>query len=177
MRQSAVSRDARTHQDGTALPLPIRHQRMEPFHAAGESLTLDRIELHVQDLVAVVQHGGDDRVDLPGVLVLALERLVQELREAVQHHDVYLAVFGREACAHGLGVLEHAVTPVLLRLVFELFFTRAEDSHDASFRMVNDGESASLGHRIAWGRLRSLSTWVSGLQVGRQTGAQLILLL
>lgn len=177
MRQSAVSRGARTHQDGTALPLPIHHQRMKPLHAAGESLALDRIELYVQDFVAVVLHGRDNRVDLPGVLVLALERLVEELREAVQHYNVHLAVLGREACAYGLGVLEHAVTPVLLRLVFELFFTRAEDSHDASFRMVNDGEPASLGHRIAWGRLRSLSTWVSGLQVGRQTGAQLILLL
>ena len=166
MRQSAVSRDARTHQDGTALPLPIRHQRMESLHAAGEPLALDRIELYVQDFVAVVLHGRDNRVDLPGVLVLALERLVQELRETIQHYNVHLAVLGREACAYGLGVLEHAVTPVLLRLVFELFFTRAEDSHDAFFRMVNDGEPASLGHRIAWGQLRSLSTWVSGLQVG-----------
>lgn len=149
--------------------LPIRHQRMESLHAAGEPLALDRIELYVQDLVAVVLHGADNRVDLPGVLVLALERLVQGFRETIQHYNVHLAVLGREACAYGLGVLEHAVTPVLLRLVFELFFTRAEDSHDASFRMVNDGEPASLGHRIALGRLRSLSTWVSGLQVGRQT--------
>lgn len=177
MRQSAVSRDARTHQDGTALPLPIHHQRMKPLHAAGESLALDRIELYVQDFVAVVLHGRDNRVDLPGVLVLALERLVQEFRETIQHYNVHLAVLGCEARAHGLGVLEHAVVPVLLRLILELFLARAEDSHDASFRMVNGGEPASLGHRIAWGRLRSLSTWVSGLQVGRQTGAQLILLL
>lgn len=144
MRQSAVSRDARTHQDGTALPLPIRHQRMEPFHAAGESLALDRIELYVQDFIAVVLHGADDRVDLPGVLVLALECLVQEFREAVQHHDVYLAVLGREACAHGLGVLEHAVIPVLLCLVFELFLTRSKDSHDASFQTAGGGEPAPL---------------------------------
>lgn len=117
---------------------------MEPFHAAGESLTLDRIELHIQNLVAVVLHGADDRIDLPGVLVLALERLVQELREAVQHHDVHLAVLGCEARAHGLGVLEHAVVPVLLRLILELFLARTEDSHDASFRMANGGDPTPL---------------------------------
>lgn len=48
--------------------LPTHHQRTEPLHAAGESLALDRIEFHVQDLVAVVLHGADDCVDLPGDL-------------------------------------------------------------------------------------------------------------
>ena len=90
---------------------------MESLHAASEPLALDRIELHVQDLVAVVLHGRDDRVDLPGVFVLALERLVEELREAVQHHDVHLAVLGREACAHGVPVSEHAVVSVPLCLI------------------------------------------------------------
>lgn len=97
--------------------LPIRHQRMESLHAAGESLALNRVELHVQDLVAVVLHGADDRVDLSGVLVLTLERLVEELREAVQHHDVHLAVLGREACTHGVLVLDRSDNRLMSKLL------------------------------------------------------------
>lgn len=97
--------------------LPIRHQRMEPLHAAGESLALDRIELYVQDFVAVVLHGRDNRVDLPGVLVLALERLVQELRETIQHYNVHLAVLGREACTHGVVVLDRSDNRLMSKLL------------------------------------------------------------
>lgn len=97
--------------------LPIRHQRMEPLHAAGEPLALDRIELQVQDLVAFVLHGADDRVDMPGVLVLTLERLVEELREAVRHHDVHLAVLGREACTHGVLVLDRSDNRLMSKLL------------------------------------------------------------
>lgn len=42
---------------------------MEIPHAAGEPLPLDRIELDVHDLVAIVLHGAQDAVDLAGIFV------------------------------------------------------------------------------------------------------------
>lgn len=106
---------------GKCRPLSVQNHGVKTLHTAREPLPLDRVEFDVYDLVTIFLHGGDDAADLTGVLVLALESLVQPFGKAVHHENVKLAVFGRQIYPDVVVVLKESITPVSLRLVFKLF--------------------------------------------------------